>query len=473
MSSPSYLAFDLGASSSRGVLGTLEGDVLRLDEVHRFPTPIIDTGDHLFWDLDSIWDELQAGLRKAREVAPDLRALSVDSWGVDYVPLDADGTPLRLPFCYRDPRTSGLMEKAVTILSAEKIYSTTGIQFLPLNTLYQLLADQQHDAAALARVHRHLTIADFFNYRFCGRAVIETSLASTTQLMDVHARTWSEPLMTAFGLDPAQWPEVVPSATRLGPALDAQQVAVIATCSHDTACAVAATPAARGRDDWAYISCGTWSLLGVELAEPLLTTAARQAGFTNEAGLDGTIRFLKNLTGLWPLQECARAWEETGPIRWEELVAEARAARPPAAPVDLDDPRFLARGDMEQRLKDYCHERGQAVPETRGELVRLILESISESYRRCLLDLQRLTGRTLGVVHLIGGGAQNALLCELTAAACGLPVVAGPAEATALGNLLIQARTMGDLPEGVTIRDLAARSSGLQTFEPGSSGLET
>jgi rhamnulokinase len=355
------------------------------------------------------------------------------------------------------------MEKALEILPAEKIYGYTGIQFMPLNTLYQLLADQRHDAAALARVHQHLTIADYFNYRFSGRAVIEASLASTTQLLDVRTRTWSEPLMATFGLDPAQWPEVVPSATRLG---QAAQVEVVASCSHDTACAVAATPAYRRHEDWAYISCGTWSLMGVELADPLLTTAAREAGFTNEAGLDGSIRFLKNLTGLWPLQECARAWEETGPVSWDELVAEARAARSPAAPIDLDEPRFLARGDMQERLEDYCREHAWPVPGTRGELVRLILESIADSYRRCLLDLERLTGQSLGVVHLFGGGARNALLCELTADACGLPVVAGPAEATALGNLLIQARTMGDLPAGVTIREAAARSSDLRTFTP-------
>ena len=466
MSPPSYLAFDLGASSSRAVLGTLDGDVMRLDEVHRFPTPIIETGDHLFWDLESIWDELQTGLRKARQEDASPRALSVDSWGVDYVPLDADGTPLRLPHCYRDPRTSGLMEKANAVLSAEKIYSYTGIQSLSFNTLYQLLADQRRDAGALAQVHQHLTIADYFNYRSCGRAVVEMSLASTTQLMDVHTRTWSDALMKAFGLDPAQWPQIVPSGTRLGPTLDAPEVEVIATCSHDTGSAVAATPAPHGHDDWAYISCGTWSLLGVELAEPLLTAAARQAGFTNEAGLDGTIRFLKNLTGLWPLQECTRAWKETGPIRWEELVAEARAACSRAAPIDLEDPRFLARGDMEQRLMETCREHGQPVPETRGELVRLILESITESYRRTLLDLERLTGRTPCVIHLFGGGAQNTLLCELTADACAKTVVAGPVEATALGNLLIQARTMGDLPERVTIRDVAARSSDLQTFVP-------
>ncbi len=468
---PAYLAFDLGASGSRAVLGRLGGDVMRMEEIHRFATPIIEEGDHLFWDLDALWNELQAGLQQALDAAPNLRALSVDSWGVDYVPLDAQGAPLRRPYCYRDPRTNGVMQRAFETLPAEALYARTGIQFLPFNTLYQVLADQAQDARALRRVHRHLTLADYFNYRFSGKAVVEVSMASTTQMMDVHTRQWSEPLLRAFGLDVRQWPPIVPSGTCLGalnvaPSESRQptaDVAVVASCSHDTGSAVAATPATQLKGGWAYLSCGTWSILGVERTVPLLTTAAREAGFTHEAGLDGTIRFLKNLTGLWPLQECARTW---GVADWPALEREARAAPSNRARIDLEDPRFVARGGMEARLRAYCREHEQPVPETRGQLVRLLLESLAESYRRALHDLGRLTGQALSTIHLFGGGSQNRLLCQLTADACAVTVVAGPTEATALGNLLIQARTMGDLPEGLTLREVAARSCAPEVYTP-------
>lgn len=462
-----YLAFDLGASSSRAVLGTLRGDVMRLDEIHRFTTPILEQGDHLFWDLGVLWNELQTGLKKALSVAPGLRSLSVDSWGVDYVPLDAAGEPLRAPYCYRDPRTDGMMERAFETLPAREIYAHTGIQFLPFNTLYQVLADAANAPDLLRQTRYHLPIADYFNYRFCGQFVVEVSMASTTQLMDVHTQQWAEPLMHAFGLDSTPWPAIVPSGTRLGPVQQAPSVMTVATCSHDTGSAVAATPATQPPGTWAYISCGTWSLLGVERQAPLLTDEARAAGFTHEAGVDGTLRFLKNLTGLWTLQECAREWQAQGAsIDWETLEDEARASTSIQAVINLEDPRFLARGGMEDRLRAYCREQGQPVPQTRGQLVRFILESIAASYRRALQQLHNLTGQRIETVHLFGGGSQNRLLCQLTADACQTTVVAGPVEATALGNLLIQARTMGDLPDRLTIRDVAARSSQLQTYKP-------
>ena len=459
---PGYLAFDLGAASGRAVLGTLDCDRMRLDVVHRFRTPVVEAGEHLFWDIDGIWDELMTGLGEARQVAPGLRSLSVDSWAVDYVPLAADGTPVRRPYCYRDPRTTGVMERAFGTLPADAIYAVTGIQFLPFNTLYQLLADRT-DAATDGRVRQYLPIADYFNYRFCGRAAVELSMASTTQLLDARTRQWAPRIFEAFGLDRRRWPAIVPAGTRLGEARFAKGVAVIASCSHDTGAAVAAAPADRPAGSWAFVSSGTWSLLGIERTEPLITAAARDAGFTHEAGVDGTIRFLKNLTGLWALQECVREW---GGTDWAELEAEARAAAPGAVVIDLEDPRFLARDGMADRLRGWCQERGGAVPESRGQLVRAILESIAASYARALRQLQRVTGTTIDVLHIFGGGSQNRLLCQLAADACGITVVAGPAEATALGNLLIQARTLGDLPAGLTLRDVAARSTTLATFDP-------
>ena len=463
---PTYLAFDLGAASGRAILGTLDGDRMGMEEVHRFPTPTADEGGHLFWEVEALWDELEKGLSLALEDSPGLRSVSVDSWGVDYVPVDEGGSPLRRPYRYRDPRTNGVMEKAFETLPAEAIYSHTGIQFLQFNTLFQLLADEAEAGRSSARTdgpaHRYLTMADFFNYRFSGKAVVEVSMASTTQLMDVGTRAWSPPVFEAFGLDPARWPPIVPSGTVLGPAREAPTVTVLATCSHDTGSAVAAVPA-TGESSWAFISSGTWSLLGVERREPILTPEARKAGFTHEAGVDGTIRFLRNLTGLWALQECVREW---GEVSWDSLEREARGAPPSLTLIDLEDPRFLAPGGMPERLRGFCREKGLPVPETRGALVRAILESIAHSYKHALSGLQEITEQSVDVLHIVGGGSRNRLLCQLTADACRRTVVAGPAEATALGNLLLQARTMGDLPRDRSLRAVAASSSDLETYQP-------
>jgi rhamnulokinase len=468
----SYLAFDLGASTSRAFMGTLSGTGLELKELHRFATPIQEIDDHLFWDIDAMWAELQTGLEQAKAAAPGLRSLSVDSWAVDYVSLDVSGSPIRNPHCYRDLRTEGVMERAFEVVPACEIYSLTGIQFLPFNTLYQILADVRDECYDGAMFQ--LPIADYFNYRFSGRRAIEVSMASTTQLMDVNTRQWSGSLVEKLGLDLSLWPEIIPSGTRLGSALHDPRVEVVATCSHDTGSAVAAAPAVGPAENWTFISCGTWSLMGVERRTPLLTDAARDAGFTNEAGLDGTIRFLKNLTGLWVLQECMREWRASSRIDWSDLEREARAAMSTAARasddtlIDLEDGRFLPRGPMEDRIHAYCREQGMGEPESRGEIVLAILSSIAASYGRTLAELERTTGTTYDRIHLFGGGSQNALLCELTASACRREVVAGPVEATAMGNLLIQARTMGDLPAGMSIRDVAAASSHLKVYLPDS-----
>lgn len=468
----SYLAFDLGASSGRALVGTLEGDRMHVEEVHRFETPLVEEGERLYWDLDVLEWELDEGLRRAIEATPDLRSLSVDAWGVDYVPLGEDGEPLRTPYCYRDPRTQKVMEAALDRVAPADIYATTGIQFMPINTLYQVLADYEMEPERVEQTARRLLIADYFHYRFCGRPVAELSIASTTQLMNVRTHTWATDLMERFGIDPAPWPDIVSPATKLGPLTQStvqnqkSKIEVVAGCSHDTACAVAAVPAAEGGPPWAYISCGTWSLLGVERAEPVLTDAARAASFTNEIGLDGTVRFLKNLTGLWVLQECERVWDAEGQqFDYPTLQREAEEAAS-LAPIDLDDPRFLERGQMPRKIQSYCREHGQPVPETRGEFVRLMLESLAADYRDKLEVLEDLVGERIETVHIVGGGARNDLLCQWTADATGCRVVAGPAEATALGNLLIQARTMGGLPGDASIRNIVRASVDLHTYQP-------
>jgi rhamnulokinase len=465
-----YLAFDLGASTSRAFLGALRESRLEMAELHRFPTPVLEAGGHQFWDLDAMWGELRTALDAAQAASPVLGCLSVDSWGVDYVPLGTAGTPLRNPYCYRDARTDGVMQRALDAVPASEIYAVTGIQFLPFNTLYQLLADAEHGNDP--GVSCHLPIADYFNFRFSGRRAVDVSMASTTQLMDVATRRWSQALMGRFGLDPSSWPDVVPSGTCLGPSLLDPTVEVVATCSHDTGSAVAAAPVVAPGGHWAFISCGTWSLLGVERSDALLTDAAREAGFTNEAGLDNTIRFLKNLTGLWVLQECVREWRTAGPIAWPDLERDARAAMFATAPtrdavlIDLEDDRFLPRGPMEERIHAYCLEHGLPTLQSRGAIVLAILSSIAASYQRTLAELERITQTRYDRIYLFGGGSQNALLCELTAATCRREVVAGPVEATALGNLLIQARTMGDLPAGMSIREISAASADLALYSP-------
>lgn len=463
---PAYLAFDLGASSGRAILGRLEANRMYMDELHRFTTPIIEDGEHLYWDLDAIWKHVQTGLRHALGAAPDLRSVSVNSWGVDYVPLGADGQPLRNAFSYRDPRVTDRMEPAWKTLPAPQIYAATGIQFMPINTLYQILADQEEEPARFAATHNRLMIADYFNHRLGGRAVAEVSLASTSQLMDARTQQWSPDVLDAFAIPADAWPPIVPSGTEIGTVREHPSVVVVASCSHDTADAVAATPAAGPRS-WAYLSCGTWSLLGVERPEPLLTEAARTAGFTNEAGLDGTIRFLKNITGLWILQECEREWKERGDVyTYDDLLAEAEAAPATGGLLDLSDPRFSTRGDMQAKIIDYCREHKIPISEDRGLLVRAILESLAQAHRQTLHALEDVLDASIEVLHIVGGGSQNELLCQWTADACGCEVVAGPAEATALGNLLIQARTMGDLDAGVSIRDVVRHSSDLVTYHP-------
>lgn len=477
-----YLAFDLGASSGRAVLGTLSDGIMKMEEIHRFNTPMIDDKGHLFWDIERLWSDLVTGLENTIQASTNLRSVSVDSWAVDYVRLDVNGNALANPFAYRDKRLDGVMESAFDIVPRDEIYNITGIQFLPFNSLYQVIADKRAAAASESENHIEsqtacrLCIADYFNNRLIGGAIatatVDESMASTTQMMDVHSKQWSTDLMAKFGVNDGTWPRIVPPGTKVGDVVSNKDIAVVATCSHDTGAAVAATPAS-GEKPWAYVSCGTWSLFGVELKEPMVSAESLAAGFTNEAGVDGTIRFLKNLTGFWILQECTRVWaeEDGAEVNVGNLMDEAAVARfkrKAGAPrhIDMQDGRFLGRSNMPLTLRTYFDETGMTQPASRGEIVRLIVESMAESYRRTIAEVQHLTGETIETLHLFGGGSQSELLCQLTADACGIRVVAGPTEATALGNLLVQARAMGDLAPGDTIRDVAIRSSQLASYQP-------
>ena len=469
-----YLAIDLGASSGRAVLGTLAGDVMHMDEVHRFPTPMLEIDGHLYWDIDAMWQDIRAALEKMRASGQRLRSISVDSWAVDYVPIDANGAAVRRPYSYRDTRTNGRMRTAVKYAGgADVLYSRTGIQFLPFNTLPQVIADLEDEPELARRTESRLLIAEYFMFRLSGRVFAEATNASTTQLVDTHTGRWSTALLTAIGDDVSRWPEIVAAGTVLGPLMpglpggdDDAPPTIIATCAHDTAAAVAAVPASADRA-WAYISSGTWSLVGAELPAHVLTREAREAGFTNEAGLDGTVRFLRNRAGMWVLEELRREWSEAGrPIAIADLMRDAEAAPASACTIDLNAPAFAERGGMTQRIADACEKQDFAAPRTPAAFARLVLESLAVSHANAIHQLETVTAMPVDDVHIVGGGARNDFLSQLTADRTNRRVVAGPAEATVLGNLLVQARTLGDLPRDVTVRDASRRSTTTREFTP-------
>ena len=462
---PSYLALDLGASSGRAVLGTLAHGRMELRELHRFATPLVtDAAGHLVWDLARIEAECREGLRRALAEAPELRSVSVDAWGVDYVPIGADGAPLRPPFAYRDRRHDGQMDASFARMPRRAQYEHTGIQFMPFNTVYQVLADPPEERA---RTATRLFVADYLNHRLGGDAVAEVTMASTSGALDVRTRRWSDALLAGVGLEtPAEahgWPRLVPPGTVTGQTPEG--VAVVATCSHDTGAAVAAVPADPDAR-WAYLSLGTWGLIGVERTEPVLTDAACDASFTHEAGLDGTIRFLKNTSGLFLLEEAVRGWTAQGRFSGYDALLAAAEASTFDATVDLDHPSLATPGPVAPRLAALLAVEGRAAPEAPGDVARCLLRSLAAALARHFGTLAALTGTRPEVLHVVGGGARNALLCRWIAEACGVPVVAGPVEATALGNLLVQARTLGDLSPGTTVRDLARASSALAHFSP-------
>ncbi|MFJ2443896.1 rhamnulokinase family protein [Streptomyces sp. NPDC087658] len=446
----------VGHVSGRGA-GTL-----RLDEVHRFPNRPVRVAGTLHWDILALYDGVLSGLRAAGTVAGRAPAsVGIDTWAVDYGLLDASGALLGNPVHYRDTRTEGEAEKAAALLPPDALYAATGLQYLPFNTVYQLTAAQGSPALDAAR--RLLLIPDLIAYWLTGEAGTEVTNASTTQLIDPRTRDWSRPVAEALGIDLSLFaplrgpgdpaglllPGVLAETGLRGP------VPVTAVGSHDTASAIAAVPAAGDR--FAYIATGTWSLAGLELDAPVLTEESRLANFTNELGVDGTVRYLRNIMGLWLLQECLRAWEAEGtPQRLDRLLAEAADVPALRAFVDAGDPAFLAPGDMPRRIANACRRTGGTVPESPAEITRCVLDSLALAHRLAIEDAQRLSGRTVDTVHIVGGGAHNELLCRLTADACGLPVVAGPAEAAALGNVLVQARAAGVAGVGGGLAELRA-----------------
>ena len=471
MTSKKILAFDLGAESGRGLLGLFDGRRLDLEVVHRFPNGPVQTLDTLHWDVLRLYGEMLQGMRKAAEQGP-IASVGVDTWGVDFGLLGREGTLLGNPRHYRDPHTETIMEEAFRRIPRADIFRQTGIQFMRFNTLFQLLALQRDRSPVLDVAQSMLLIPDLFHFWFTGNKGNEYTDASTSQMIDPVSRGWAKGLVNAFGLPERILGPLVMPGTQLGPLRPtvANQtglgpIPVIVPASHDTASAVAAVPA-KGTS-WAYISSGTWSLMGVETPSPLLGPAAQACNFTNEGGVGGTVRFLKNIMGLWLVQECRRGWERAGKeYTYEDLMRLAESASPFVSLVDPDDASFILPANMPAALADVCRQTGQPEPKEPGPVVRCALDSLALRYRWVLEKLEELLGRTLDAIHIVGGGCQNTLLCQLTADACNRPVLAGPVEATAIGNVLLQAIGLGLLGSLADGREVVRQSFEVRSYTP-------
>ncbi len=465
-------AVDLGASSGRVMVARVGAGVLDLREIHRFPNEPVRLPDGLHWDILRLFREVLVGLREAARTPDGLISVGVDSWGVDYGLLDDSGSLLGEPYHYRDERSAAVIDAVHEIVPPAELYARTGVQFLPFNTIYQLASAR--GSAALEASRTILQIPDLIGYWLSGVRMSEVTNASTTGLLDVGRRTWDRDLIESLELPARSFAPLGAPGDVLGGLRDdvrretgtSSETVLTLVGSHDTASAVVGVPA--GDDAFAYIACGTWSLVGVELEHPVLTEESRLANFTNEGGVDGRIRYLRNVMGLWLLQESLRTWEREGhPEDLPSLLAAAAALSPGGPVFDPDEPVFLPPGDMPARIAAACRRLDQPVPTTSVGFVRAILDSLAAAYGRAVGDAVRLSGREVRVVHLVGGGARNALLCQLTADACELPVLAGPVEATALGNVLVQARARGLLEGDLeSLRALIRTTQEIRRFEP-------
>lgn len=467
-----FLAFDLGASSGRTVLGIFESNKLQLKEIHRFtnkPTNLLGT---LYWDALSIFEKMKSSLALySQEYGGTLNSVGVDTWGVDFGLIGENGKLLGNPVHYRDSRTDGMMEEVFKRVPRKKIFERTGIQFMQLNTLYQLFSMSLVNSPMLKVADTLLMMPDLFNYFLTGKKSSEFTIATTSQCYDLLDDMWFNSLLERLDIPSEIMPEVIQPGTIVGEILPyikeevgLSDVSVVAPACHDTGSAVAAVPAQN--DNWAYISSGTWSLIGVEVRKPIINERTLELNFTNEGGVHGTYRFLKNVAGLWLIQECKRIWEKEGEtLTYEEIANLASEAKPFVAFVDPDHDSFLNPPDMPKAILNFCEKTGQKKPVTKGEMARCVLESLALKYRRVLKMIDEIY-RPVDILHIVGGGTKNELLCQFTANATGLPVIAGPVEATSIGNLMVQAKTkevISSIEEG---RKLVANSFDLVTYEP-------
>lgn len=464
-----FFAVDLGATSGRTILGSFSDQGLELEEVNRFPNQLIEANGHVYWDIYALYNYIIDGLKQVA-VRKDVRitSIGIDTWGVDFVCVGKDGHLLRQPYAYRDPHTAGAPEAFFSRMPRSKVYGLTGIQVMNFNSLFQLDTLRRHNDSALEAADKILFMPDALSYLLTGEMVTEYSIATTAQLVNAHTRCLAPELLAAVGLTPDHFGRFVHPGERVGVLTPEVQkltglgaVPVIAVAGHDTASAVAAVPALS--NNFAYLSSGTWSLMGVETDAPVITAETEALNFTNEGGVAGTIRLLKNICGMWLLERCRLVW---GDVSYPELIAEANASEPFRSLINPDDACFSNPADMTAAIRTYCMGTNQPVPETRGEMVRCIFESLALRYRQVLENLRSLSPRSIDTLHVIGGGSRNDLLNQFTANAVGLPVVAGPSEATAIGNVMIQALAAGEANDIAGMRQLINRSIELKTYLP-------
>jgi rhamnulokinase len=477
MPQQTYLAIDLGAESGRIIAGLWNGKTLKLEEVHRFANGPVNLAGSLRWDVLRLWTEIENGLGlAAKKYGKSIVSVGADTWGVDFVLLNKDQEMLGHPYHYRDVRTNGVMEKAFRKVPRSEIFTQTGLQFMQLNTLFQLLALKRTSPRLLDQADGLLFMPDYIHWALCGSQVAEFTIASTSQCLNPVSRSWATRLLKAFGLPTRIFPEIISPGTKLGPLrssvaqrLGLPSAKVVAPPSHDTASAVAGVPTTNtGKANWAYLSSGTWSLMGVEVERPSLSARTQELNLTNEGGLDGTCRLLKNIMGLWLVQQCKRSFDARGKVYdYSELARLASQAPALRSIINPDDPRFLNPPDMPKAIQEFCLESSQPVPSSPGEFVRCAYESLALKYQQVLTWLEELTGNRIDVIHIVGGGSQSKILNQFTADACQRVVMAGPVEATALGNLLVQARSSGELSSLSEMRQVVRRSSKVQTYEPG------
>ena len=463
-----FFAVDLGATSGRTILSSFTKNGINLEEVSRFPNHLIEVGGHFYWDIYALYSHIIDGLKKVAQLGEPITSIGIDTWGVDFVLLGKDGNLLRQPYSYRDPHTVGAPEALFSRISRSEVYGKTGIQIMNFNSLFQLDTLRRNKDSALEAADKILFMPDALSYMLTGEMVTEYTIASTAQLVNAHTQRLEPELLKTVGLTEKNFGRFVFPGEQIGVLTEEVQkmtglgpIPVIAVAGHDTGSAVASVPALDR--NFAYLSSGTWSLMGVETDAPVITAETEALNFTNEGGVEGTIRLLKNICGMWLLERCRLNWGETS---YPELISEADSCEPFRSLINPDDACFANPADMEKAIIEYCHATGQPAPEQRGQIVRCIFESLALRYRQVLENLRALSPRPIETLHVIGGGSRNDLLNQFTANAIGIPVVAGPSEATAIGNVMIQAMAAGEATDVAGMRQLINRSIPLKTYQP-------
>ncbi len=467
-----FLAIDLGAESGRLIVGILRDRRLAIEEVHRFINRPVNILGRLYWNVTQMFQDIKDGLVKAFSKYKDIESIGIDTWGVDFGLITKEGYLAGIPVCYRDHRTDGILEKAFEVMPKEKIYQLTGIQIMQINTLFQLYSMILENSSLFNSAYKLLFMPDLFNFMLTGEMKTEFSIATTSQIYNPIKDRWEEEILEKFGIRKDLMPEVLPPGTVIGnlnkgieEELGVKNISVIVPCEHDTGCAVVGVPGEG--DDWAYISSGTWSLMGVELKSPIINNESLRANFTNEGGYNKTFRFLKNIMGLWLLQRVKREWAKEGEdLSYTEITRLAEEEKPFQYFINPDDVSFLNPLNMIKAIQDYCKKTGQRVPDRKGEIARCILESLAFRYKDVFTDLERILNKKIKVLHIVGGGSQNQLLSQFTADVLGVPVITGPIEATALGNIVVQAITKGAIEDIVEARKIIKDSSEMKVYQP-------